>query len=135
MLLSNVACNYKCKPHETKTDAGNRVVPIFDSLLPYLPTSKKDKTLRIFPINEANIYRHFSKILECANLVNKHITLHSLRHTFITRCFECGIDAKTVAKWVGHTDISLTLKVYTHCNSDYEQTQIIKLNKGVKNSQ
>lgn len=39
---------------------------------------------------------------------------HTLRHTFATRCFELGIDAKTVQTYLGHSSIKMTLDLYTH---------------------
>lgn len=38
---------------------------------------------------------------------------HSLRHTFATRCIEAGIQAVVLKKWMGHTDIHITLDTYT----------------------
>ncbi|MBR1691765.1 MAG: site-specific integrase [Lachnospiraceae bacterium] len=39
---------------------------------------------------------------------------HTLRHTFATRCFELGIDGKTVQTYLGHSSIKMTLDLYTH---------------------
>lgn len=39
---------------------------------------------------------------------------HTLRHTFATRCFEKGMDPKVVQKLMGHSNISITLNIYTH---------------------
>ena len=45
--------------------------------------------------------------------------LHELRHTFITRCQECGIRREFVSMWVGHAaDSSITSLVYTHLNQN-----------------
>lgn len=115
----------------TKTEAGTRIIPLFDNVRPILEKYKYlDSDKRLFKLNEGNAYRHFKHILEVANLDGLGITIHSLRHTFATRCYENSVDVKTAAKWLGHTDISLTLKIYTHCNPDYEQEQIKKFNRG-----
>ena len=39
---------------------------------------------------------------------------HTLRHTFATRCFEKGMEPKVVQKLMGHSNISITLNIYTH---------------------
>ena len=39
---------------------------------------------------------------------------HSLRHTYATRLFESGIEPKTVQVLLGHSDIKMTLDIYTH---------------------
>ena len=43
-----------------------------------------------------------------------HFYPHALRHTFATRCFEAGIDAKVVQGFLGHYSIAITLDLYTH---------------------
>lgn len=38
---------------------------------------------------------------------------HSLRHTFATRCIEAGVPATVLQRWLGHTNIHITLDTYT----------------------
>lgn len=55
--------------------------------------------------------------------------LHELRHTFITRCQECGIQRELVSLWAGHAaDSSITSTVYTHL-SQFEKHQIEEMQK------
>lgn len=42
------------------------------------------------------------------------ITPHTMRHNFITMCWENGIDVMLVMKMVGHKDSRTTLNIYTH---------------------
>lgn len=42
------------------------------------------------------------------------ITPHMLRHTCATLLWSAGVDVKTAAKQLGHTDIQVTLRIYTH---------------------
>lgn len=47
--------------------------------------------------------------------------LHELRHTFISRCRECGVNAEVVSLWAGHSlGASVTAKVYTHYSEDFQ---------------
>ncbi len=39
---------------------------------------------------------------------------HTLRHTFATRCFEKKMEPKVVQQLMGHSNISVTLNIYTH---------------------
>lgn len=41
-------------------------------------------------------------------------TLHHLRHTFSTRCNECGVDLKVIQAWMGHAKVDMTANTYTH---------------------
>ena len=55
---------------------------------------------------------------------------HDLRHTFITRCQECGVPTPIVSLWAGHKisgiDSSLTVQVYSHYS---EETQLAEARK------
>ena len=47
-----------------------------------------------------------------------HVTPHQLRHTYITRLFESGLDIKEIQYLAGHTTIDMMLRVYTHCQHE-----------------
>ena len=42
--------------------------------------------------------------------VCKNITLHGFRRTFATLHFEAGVRAHTLQRWLGHSDLSTTLR-------------------------
>ena len=47
-----------------------------------------------------------------------HITPHVCRHTFATNQAKRGIAPKTLQYLMGHSDINVTLNVYTHMDFD-----------------
>ena len=49
------------------------------------------------------------------------ITPHVLRHTFCTNMQRAGIDVKSLQYLMGHSNVSVTLDIYTH--SDYESVE------------
>ncbi len=57
----------------------------------------------------------------------EHIYPHALRHTFATRCFEAGIEAKAVQKYLGHSSVAITLDIYTHVTNDKAKEEMNKL--------
>ena len=89
-------------------------------------------TERICNVNEATLDRHFKQILQKSGLKGQKLTIHCLRHTFITRCAERKINPKTVQKWAGHATLDMTLNVYSHVNNDFEYDEYEEYNKGVK---
>lgn len=52
---------------------------------------------------------------------------HCLRHTFATRALEEGIDVVVLAKLMGHSDPSVTLKKYGHALPEHQRDSVEKL--------
>lgn len=46
--------------------------------------------------------------------IDFHVTPHQLRHTYITRLFENGLDIKEIQYLAGHANVDMTLRIYTH---------------------
>ena len=64
------------------------------------------------------------------------ITAHWLRHTFITNMYLAGVDVLTAKQQAGHSDIKVTMDIYTHLDSEHQNRSMEKLNdylaRGVK---
>ena len=54
---------------------------------------------------------------------------HALRHTFATRCIEAGVPPVVLKKWLGHSDIHVTLDTYTDVFSEMSNDSIELLNE------
>lgn len=117
-----------------KTDSGIRKVPIIDVLYPYLKDIDFSKHERLFPIKEHAILEHFHNALKASGLNDMGFTLHTLRHTYTTRCAENDVSCYVTQKWVGHSTPDMTQNVYTHVNEDFEKEEIAKFNKGVNDT-
>ena len=117
-----------------KTEAGIRNVPILGNLYPYLKDIDFSKHDRLFPIKEHALREHFQNALKASGLDGMGFTIHSLRHTYATRCAENDVSCYVTQKWVGHSTPDMTQSVYTHVNEDFEKEEIAKFNKGVNDT-
>lgn len=69
----------------------------------------------------------FHTVLNEINL--RSFNYHTLRHTFATRCIECGMDVKTLSEILGHSNVSTTLNLYVHSSIELKREQMNKLNR------
>ncbi len=74
---------------------------------------------RVFDYSPAYISQAFKKICQ-----NHH--LHDLRHTYITRCAESGVNVTVCQQLVGHSTPQLTLGIYTHVMDDFKRREAAK---------
>ena len=75
----------------------------------------------------SDIGHRLTYYLDAHQLQSLNVTPHILRHTFATRCFEAGINAKVVQHLLGHSDIQMTLNLYTHVDTKVLHENISKL--------
>ncbi len=118
-LKIDKALNDQYKPDTPKSETSNRTLPLFRR------TSEAINKLTFkMAKSDKQVYSHFKAICEKANIDG--YTVHSLRHTFATRCAEAGIAPTVTQKWMGHSTVDMTLNVYTHVNADFEAKQQLK---------
>lgn len=117
----NNSIDFENNVSETKNYSSKRTKPMFEITKSILLKYKNNKG-RLFPIPVQTFNSHF---LKYSKQFKKHYTIHSLRHTFITRCQENKIPLHIIQKWVGHTKGSaVTMSVYTHARNDAELENI-----------
>lgn len=72
---------------------------------------------------DTNLY----KLCEKAKI--KHISMHSLRHTYATRAIERNVNPKVLQKLLGHSTVQMTMDRYVHVSEDSMYEAIEKFQK------
>lgn len=67
-------------------------------------------------LNASSLQRAFSASKKKAR-IKKHVTIHSLRHSFATHMLEQGTDIHVVQRLLGHTSIKITT-IYLHLKKE-----------------
>lgn len=67
-------------------------------------------------VNPTHLSKKFAAFLAGNGL--RHIPLHGLRHTFATRALDNHASPLDVSRALGHSDVSITLTIYTHTSPD-----------------
>ena len=78
---------------------------------PYVDGSK--------PFRPDNVTGFFVRVRDSLGLHG--VRLHDLRHFTATQLIGAGVDVRTVAERLGHSDASLTLRVYSHAIRDRDR--------------
>ena len=85
------------------------------------------------PLNSVLYSGAIKAVIKQINLIRpfeeqfKVFSGHTFRHTFATRCFENGVDAKVVQKYLGHASLKMTMDLYTHVTDDKSAMDIEKI--------
>lgn len=111
----------------TKTPSSVRTIYLEDNLLNeihHFQVTAKANALKnghkyskddfIFSFNHTSAYYYFCDIIKDAGIEEGKYVIHSLRHTHATLLISAGVSVVDVAKRLGHSDPSITLKTYSH---------------------
>lgn len=105
----------------TKTKAGMRTIYFNKDGLIFASSVDKLVTTNQVNYQYANTLKKYD-ILDKS--VYGRVDLHSLRHTYATRCIESGMPAKVLQNLLGHTDIRITLDTYCDVFQKYSSENL-----------
>ena len=134
-----------------KTDSGVRTIPLPDAILDAVKAARRAaKSAMVCPAADGSImsemafkrawesYMHYLNIQAGGRDASRtrpklsvidNLTPHMFRHTYATILYNAGVDVKSAQRFMGHADINVTLKIYTHLSAQKEQEAIASLNR------
>lgn len=137
----------------TKTKSSVRKIPMLDNVYDVLKKHKKEQLERrmllgdmwkekegmeqlVFP-SDTGYPMNRDRLKVQTNLIIgtihkdghefEHITPHTYRHTFATRCIENGMQPKVLQKLLGHNKLSQTMDLYVHTEDDFKVEEMKKI--------
>jgi integrase len=139
-----------------KTEAGIRTVPLPEILYDAVRASRRaTETALVCPAADGRMmtktafnkawrsYMHYLNIKAGGRDASRshpkvmaidNLTPHMFRHTYATILYNAGVDVKSAQRFLGHADINVTLKIYTHLSAQKETEAIAALNRHLSNN-
>ena len=133
----------------TKTNAGTRVIPMtkevtemFRAIIQDRPEYKVEKVVGGYtgflfldkngmPLVAMHWEHRFNSMVGRYNEIYKvqmpNITPHVCRHTYCSNMAKSGMNPKTLQYLMGHSDISVTMNVYTHIGFDDAEEELKRM--------
>ena len=118
-----------------KTLSSQRIIPIPNSLLPYLIMTRSVSAGEYVIescARETNIRSYqklYAHMLKSLNI--RYRSFHTLRHTFATRALESGMDVKTLSEIMGHKSATMTLDRYSHSMMEHKIAMMNRIGNNV----
>ena len=151
--LADRATEYVIEP--TKTNAGTRVIPMtkevtemFRAIIQDRPEYKVEKVVGGYtgflfldkngmPLVAMHWEHRFNSMVGRYNEIYKvqmpNITPHVCRHTYCSNMAKSGMNPKTLQYLMGHSDIAVTLNVYTHVGLEDAEKELQRM-QGLENA-
>lgn len=130
----------KKKINTPKTKNSKRIIPLTSEAINILLDQKeRDNHAKIININYKNYVfinkngnisskTSYNRILEiyCNKYNVEKFSMHTLRHTFATRCIEADMKPKYLQKILGHATLAITMDLYVHVSEEEKENEILK---------
>ncbi|MFP1627355.1 tyrosine-type recombinase/integrase [Streptomyces sp. 5K101] len=82
------------------------------------------------PIEPRNLYRSFTRVADSAGI--RVIRLHDARHGCATLLTAAGVAPRVVMEILGHSQIAVTMNVYTHVVQDTQREAVSHMDRMLK---
>lgn len=123
---ASVAVDHRPYVSTPKSDSSNRVIPISNRLLNLLYAQQNTNQFIVSsPSGGAYTPANYTKnrynvfFADCQAAIGLHrLSPHELRHTCGTNLYASSGDIYAVSKYLGHSDISITSRLYVHSSPE-----------------
>ena len=129
---------------EPKTDGSHRTIPLTKHLYAVLRAIEKDRQYvsdelgvpfgdpyilgtpdpNSRPYHPSRLSKDFAAFCKMNGF---NLTFHDLRHTFATMMIAEGTDVRTVASYLGHSNVAMTLNTYAEVDPDAKRAAVGKI--------
>lgn len=131
---------------KTKSEAGQRTIPILAQLRPVIEMLPSKGLVCLSatgkPVSQSAYKRNWQAFLNrLEDIYNGRtprngrrtdclpenwkplpkLDMYSLRHSYCSMLYDAGVDVKTAQYLMGHSDLEVTLKIYTHLSEQKKQ--------------
>lgn len=125
---------------EPKSKSGYRDIPMTETCYQLLRKKEQERKNRKVSVIEYSDFvflnrkgiptknsaydAHLYKLADKIGI--EKFSMHTLRHTFATRCIEAGMKPKTLQQILGHSNISTTMNLYVHVTDNEKKIEMQK---------
>lgn len=112
----------------TKTEAGNRIVPLLPQLEALLDKKAPPSDYVVSgsePLTKSALRCRWNKWKKEYDI---DVDRHQIRHSYASILYSAGIDPKSAQKLLGHANFATTMDIYTHLSEEHVTEAYNKLN-------
>jgi integrase len=83
-----------------------------------------------YPMNRDRFKIDLNAVIDSINqngIKFEHITPHTFRHTFSTRCIENGMQPQVLKTILGHSKLAMTMDLYSHVLPNVKADEMQKI--------
>jgi integrase len=96
-------------------------------LFPHKPRHPEAARVAIKPLHRGVVQRAIRRVVDQLG-IKKHVTMHTLRHSYATHLLEAGVNLRLIQKYLGHSHLQTTM-VYLHLTNVGEEQALATINK------
>lgn len=96
-------------------------------LFPNKPRDPEAARVATRPLHHGVVQRAIRRVADVMR-IKKHVTMHTLRHSYATHLLEAGVNLRLIQKYLGHSHLQTTT-VYLHLTNVGEEQARAKIDK------